>query len=289
MKPTVAEIVRDEYQWVRQNVKMSVEVITPNKAKKWLEMIINIQRSPREKIIAKYATDMSMGNWHFDGCPIVFDLENQLINGQNRLLASVKSQEPFVSIVMQGVKTQAILSMDETNTRTFGDVLKIRGHARYCIAASITLALFEYEHAGARGQLAQTPSYDMLYKLYQENADDIQEAAEFAGSHYPAYKVFLSPKPVGLMRLLSRRIDSGKSDDFLEKVIYGTNCPMKHPCWVLRNDLTNRAARPQTIVPNVMKMALLIKAWNLYFVGKQNVGAMRWMGTEDMPTMIGAS
>ena len=49
------------------------------------------QRSLSEKDVAKYATDMKAGNWGVTGQGISFDEEQNLLDGQHRLAAVVKS------------------------------------------------------------------------------------------------------------------------------------------------------------------------------------------------------
>lgn len=80
----------------------AIEIITPEIASKYLEKNTNNYRNVRQDRVNAYAVDMKNGNWKNNGEAIVFGTDGILKNGQHRLMACVKSNTPFETLVIRG-------------------------------------------------------------------------------------------------------------------------------------------------------------------------------------------
>ena len=105
------------------NVVATVETITPQMAEKYLGF--NTQnRKPNNGTIRRYATDMKAGNWKLNGQPIIFDVNNILKDGQNRLMACITANKPFETIVVRGVEVDTFDSIDTGHKRNMADMFE---------------------------------------------------------------------------------------------------------------------------------------------------------------------
>lgn len=80
----------------------AIEIITPEIASKYLETNTNNYRKISNPRVNAYALEMQNGNWKNNGEAIVFGTDGILKNGQHRLLACVKSNTPFETLVIRG-------------------------------------------------------------------------------------------------------------------------------------------------------------------------------------------
>ena len=107
-------------------MQMTLEVITPEAAKKLLEYNTN-NRVPRRNNVAKIADDIENGRWKVTGETIKFS-NTRLIDGQNRLMAVVQAGRPIKTWVARNVDDEAFAVCDTGVTRTPADILNIAGH-----------------------------------------------------------------------------------------------------------------------------------------------------------------
>jgi len=100
--------------------------ITPDMAAQWLEMNKK-NRKVRSGVVDKYARDMKAKRWQVTGDAVRFDKDTNLIDGQHRLLACVKSNAPFETLVIYGLPPESQDVMDQGAVRRSEDVLSLRG------------------------------------------------------------------------------------------------------------------------------------------------------------------
>lgn len=83
-------------------LQITVETITPEDAKKYLER--NAKHRPiKEKKVAEYMAEMREGKWRLNGKTVCFDITGRLLNGQHRLSAVLRSGVPLTTVVVRGL------------------------------------------------------------------------------------------------------------------------------------------------------------------------------------------
>lgn len=102
---------------------LRIENITPEKAQKLLKKN-TINRALSKHYVANYTHQMVLGLWRL-GEPIYIDLHGNLINGQHRLNAVVKSGKTIQFLVVYNMPTDAFQWLDEGKKRSGADVLSI--------------------------------------------------------------------------------------------------------------------------------------------------------------------
>jgi hypothetical protein len=99
--------------------------ITPALATEWLAMTPEKQRDINDKNVAKIQKAIENGDWHYNGQPIIFDQNNQLVDGQHRLMAIVRSGKSVISDVTWGVSSsdETFHTIDDSRPRVINDFL----------------------------------------------------------------------------------------------------------------------------------------------------------------------
>lgn len=122
--------------------KISIETITPEKAKALLDVMEKRiadgefrQRQISEESVRRYANDMRQGHWLVNGDSLVFDDKDNAMNGRHRLWAVVTAGVPVRFSVLRGagpVANGSISLMDTFDCgrkRTVTNQLQIDGVA----------------------------------------------------------------------------------------------------------------------------------------------------------------
>lgn len=90
---------------------LAIETITPVLAESYLA-----QNGRNRKILAAHvdaiARDIRSGHWMMNAQPICFSREGRLLNGQHRLSAVIKADEPIEVPVMRGLPDEAFATYD---------------------------------------------------------------------------------------------------------------------------------------------------------------------------------
>jgi len=107
-------------------MKTRIEIITKEIAEIYLKKN-NGNRILRDKIVNYYADQMKRGQWMLTGQGISFDEKGNLIDGQHRLAAIVKSGISQEMLIIENVKKETFSVYDTGKLRSTGDILKIDG------------------------------------------------------------------------------------------------------------------------------------------------------------------
>ena len=100
--------------------------ITPGLASQYLKRNIG-NRTLKVKVVNEYAWDMSNGLWNASHQGIAFDEEGNLVDGQHRLNAIIKSGKTIRMQVTLGLNEKAVKSIDTGKSRTYDEAMTILG------------------------------------------------------------------------------------------------------------------------------------------------------------------
>ena len=93
----------------------TLTTITPMLAERWLSKVPDFQRKIDAKQVRKLVIAIQRKEWRQNGATIVFNENDELIDGQHRLKAVVESGATIESLVIRGV------SSGEDTFHTIGD------------------------------------------------------------------------------------------------------------------------------------------------------------------------
>jgi hypothetical protein len=105
--------------------QIEIELVTPAKAKDWLENHNHGNRPLKKSVALKYAEIMKAGKWVTSPDGIIFASTGRLLQGQHRLMAVVLSECEVNMFVVRGTSESIFSSLDRGATRTAADALSI--------------------------------------------------------------------------------------------------------------------------------------------------------------------
>lgn len=120
-------------------IHFELVLITPEKAKQWLDHNNEGNRSIKPTIVNKYARDIREGNWRLTHQCIAFDSTGHLIDGQHRLSAVVQSDMPIHAYVAQydSAESAMKLPIDMQAKRAIFEVLQVSRREQETAAAAL--------------------------------------------------------------------------------------------------------------------------------------------------------
>lgn len=267
-------------------VQVSVEIITPSDAERYLEL--NHQnRNIRTQVVQRYARDMKDGKWQLTGEAIQFDVAGNLLNGQHRLVACVLAGEPFQTVVARGLPAESMVSIDTGSRRNLSDILRLRGHVSVSALAGAVNASLRWDRRLVFSKWVPT---------HQEAVAWLDANPEI--TFWVSRWVDLSRPPLFLRRSVlvpfAYRAQMGTDEETVSEFMYRLNAQdfrgTEDPVRALRRVLENLANRSHVNTPWHVQLALLLKSWNAWLLGSA-MPECRWRASgtaaEPFPALVG--
>jgi hypothetical protein len=255
---------------------MKFEVITPAFAKELLEKNSK-NRRVTEGLVDRYARDMTEGRWKANGATIIISENDILLDGQHRLLACVKADLPFSTLIQRGVPDEVRDTIDTGRKRTTGDMLAMAGYsARYANgSAASARTVVNY----LRGEsLNNAPSTTEVFEFIEEYPDIVDKYA----LGLPAHKV-ATGGPLGAVLFLGTRLKGYDKHgvNFVDGITTGIDLRSGDPRLALRNLFLNFRSRVGgSRMPNTIYLFPAITiAWNA-FINEESLKLVRPMPTK---------
>jgi hypothetical protein len=256
-------------------LNVTVETITPDMAAQMLGTMKQNRRM-RRATVQRYAREMATGHWQLNGEPIIFDHAGALRDGQHRLNAVVLAKVPVQMLVVRGVGDDAMATIDTGASRSFGDVITLRGGSSLGPQiGSIARMWWLYEN---------TESLISAVRLSHQELDAVVELhpsieAAATRAHRSHFKRHLPISVLGFtFSYLSERVDPEMAELYVSTIEKGANLDEDDPIFALRRRLIESGDRRD---PRE-SLALVIKAYNEWFDGVK-IQTLRWASQEAFP------
>lgn len=254
------------------------EVISPAKAKKYLGSNIVNNRKHVEQHSDSIANDIIDGNWIVDtGDCIKFNTKGELIDGQHRLQAIIKSDTAVQLHVAYDVPEGAMPVLDTGKTRTFAHTLKMSDTPEYTRAGAIIKWVYLFDKGFPINKGTYKPTTSQLKKCFDKHPEEFIEAARRSNDIRRAGMGMSSA--AGVAFYLFNRISPSLTATFFDQLVSGENLNKNSPVLTLRNKLF-RVARDR--VKNYEVLALYVRAWN-NFVTDTPVSMLMPIGVDKKP------
>lgn len=224
-------------------VRLQFCTVTPDLARQWLHNNTG-NRKLKEDTVEAYARDMRNGDWLTTHQGIAFNDEEQLIDGQHRLEAIVRSGVSVVMLVSHGwpakAKDKKVRTMDAVDrgaARSLSDLLKLQHNienGRLITATATVIAQIACPNPNAVRKMSM-PTLLAILDLYR---DDIRFAVENA----PTTIGLRQNAVLGAMAFL-HAVHPKRSPEVYERLKTGENLSRDNPLLPLRNYLMSDAAK----------------------------------------------
>ena len=132
-------------------------IVTPEMAKAWLDQNTR-NRKVTKGHVDKIARDMAAGHYSFTGDAIRFDSDRVLIDGQHRLLACVKAETPFETMVIYGLPPETQDKIDAGKARNASDIMSMLGHHNTVILSGACRLILEEKNEESMNKTKYTTS-----------------------------------------------------------------------------------------------------------------------------------
>jgi len=258
--------------------------ITPPMAQEMLDKNIKNNRKTKRAKITAYKEDMLNGKWYITGEAIKFDKNDNLTDGQNRLHACLQAGKSFRTLVVWGVGSAGLLSMDSGAKRSGGDALKISGVAEKHVTGLAAAAAYidKYRKGGLNSHNISV-SNQQVVEIIKKNPN-IKNGSLLYG--LKASRIIGSQGIAIALHYIFNEHHEKKADEFFAKLSDGTGFMSKEdPIFRLREKLIDDAKSKTQKMHRVYKIHLIIKAWN-NFVQDKPVKALGIRDNEKFPEIL---
>lgn len=252
----------------RPTEQVTIIEVTPALAEQWLARNTN-NRKLSQAVVQQYAGAMERGEWNLGNAAIAKDPEGNLLDGQHRLHAVVRSGVTIRQMLVEGLAPHTQDSMDSGRKRTLEQQLDRYGYKNARDLAATLNFLYRIEQEKdvrhARTTLTTKQALDMLER-YPSIIDSV------------AYAVKIRPKKLGYsvtaiagLHFLWSQTAPEDAQVFFDSVISGAGLSEEDPRHILKRTLDKsvvqaKSRRQQVDTRN--HAAIMIKAFNAWRTGR---------------------
>jgi len=245
-------------------MSVTLEHITPQIAAQMLEANTN-NRPARDGLVQSYAEDMRAGRWQTNGDAIRFNVNGQLIDGQHRLFAVVRSGVHISSLVIRNLPPEAFQTIDGGATRKAGDLLNLMDVKNANSVASVARMAILYETGLIQQRKVSRTSIVEFVEQHPYTVEAVRLGRPAGrGGH-------LNAAPVSTVIFLAneRRLYDDEITSFLEGIVEGARLERGDPRLALREWSVNERMRNHGKLNTIVTFAAVARAWNAYAKGER--------------------
>ena len=164
---------------------MAIEILSPAAAAALLAQPWP-GASVDDTAVAQYREAMRQGRWMLNGMPIIVSASGVLLDGVQRLRASLAEELPLTSFVARDVPDDVLPIIDQHNRRSLRSILAARGSAHPQALIGLITRLLRYDDALAARATTNVPGWpDMERVLLASPGIEEVVAESLAMTHSP--------------------------------------------------------------------------------------------------------
>lgn len=245
-----------------QEIVAEVVTITPQHATLWLRANKN-NRPVRRTHVAFLAGEIANGNWQVNGQAIVISDNEQVLDGQHRLLAVIESGMAIQSLVVYGISPEAFKTIDTGAVRTGADALYLHfpglNHSTVkCVATAVQWCVRFEEDVLATGRKRKVSNTETI-EYVAAHPSLVQCAETLQGYPHDARPLSLGTG-TALFELFHRKA-APLAEEFMLRLYTGEGISRDDPEWLLRQAFIRDAQRSAKL-PTSVKLKMVVKGWN---------------------------
>lgn len=219
-------------------------------------------RPPKPNKVQQFAADIANGRWGVTGDTLKFAPDGRLLDGQNRLAASVRVSKPFTTHVVFGIDPQLFGRMDIGKPRNPADILHIAG---YKYASTLASAIRWAHLLDTNPYNRDTLLPDFVLGLAQETYPDIEASIKYGRA---INRQFAHPAgQAAALMYKFQKSDPQKSEDFFQAWIKGQRNGKYQIIDTMQALLHSQKANNNGRIHELVRAAVIIKTWNIFKAG----------------------
>lgn len=221
-------------------------------------------RPPKPNKVQQFAADMDAERWGLTGDSIKFGTDGRLLDGQNRLSASVRTGKPFKTHVVFGIDPSLFGRMDIGKPRNAADILHIAGF-KYAstLAAAIRWAYLLDTDPYNR----ETLQPDFVLELARGKYSDIERYLKDGRAINEQFS-----HPAGQIAALVYNFakkDPQRAEDFVRAWQRGDRNGKYQIIDTMQALLHAQKANNNGRIHELTRAGIIIKAWNIFRAGQK--------------------
>lgn len=259
---------------VGMNLRSEVVQVTPDMAREYLARNHSNRRVGKTAVRALTGA-INRGEWKLTHQGLAFDEDDNLIDGQHRLLAIIAADKAVPMMITTGLPRSTFTALDQGHRRQAGQVIDVPNPH---LSAAIARRSMQVEAPGLpRGEITVQMVVDYL-DTYPEIIDAAAHAAHLNQSRR------LTGSIIGTV-LLHALVSPFQSfvKDWVEELNDGVGLTATSPSRHLINRFTRQTSRQ---IGERVSHALMAKAWNAYAL-RLPMSQLKVSATEDVPAIVG--
>ena len=255
-------------------IEFSLELITPATADRYLQANV-ANRLIRNTRVEKYANDMKSGSWKSGTAEMIkISKTGVILDGQHRLLAVIVSNTPTWFHIAKGLDENVFDVLDTGAARNGSDTFRVKGIKYETIIPAVITKFFFLRYAKKKGEDNHSKVTNAkLLETYYENQRFWQDVAQKTLSWYQDFAKIMTPSLIGGMYAHLHLINENYAVRFMTQLTTGIGIE-NDVITLLRNKLIQDKISPRKM-PQSLKIALIIKAWNV-FVNKGSLKILKF-------------
>lgn len=230
-------------------------IITPEMAAEWIKCTKGYrQRQPNTPLVRELSKCMTDGIWTMQYQPIQLGVNKNVLDGQHRLLACIKSGVSFKSLVLFNVPEDGFDYIDRGRSRTLGDILSSRNVKNACYVASTIQILYAihldktYLHGGikadGRNGGQRSSGNNRVYRISPTKMDSfLKDEPDFES--FISDSLAIKKRGGNIMNasvfcaawFCASKIDFEKANDFFGQIALGVGLDPGNPALYIRKRL----------------------------------------------------
>jgi hypothetical protein len=249
--------------------------ITPEMAKDMLSR--NKSNRPlRQKLVNLYARDMTQGSWQMNGETVKISKNDELLDGQHRLHAIVKSGKSVRMPVVRNLPKEVFHTIDTGMKRSNAQILGIAGFANSTALASAARAIFVIKNNANPGAQKNAVTTQEILDVIKEHPLIEKFMSRFVAGKRgeQGLRKLLPSGSVGVFTMFAEKYGESVVSLFIDQLLSGEGLKKHDPVYELRERMiSNRGAVAK--LDAIVILALLIKALD-NFIQNRSVNFLRW-------------
>ena len=259
--------------------KMSVSVVdmNPRLAEKILSLNVKNRKIAKPNL-SSTVYKMKTSKWHENGESIIIGSDGVLKDGQHRLEATIKANHSWKAILVTGVDSNVMSSIDTGKNRSASDVLTLNGYSYGALKAATAKLILVDRYSGDGAKQTNICNQSVL-DYVSSNNDKLENIISTINPLYSKQndKVFSSSFLCFMFNKLMEKnikhITTDTAENFF-KMLCGTIVSEGSAvCWV-RNTVVRNKNKGNQLQRKWIYNAV-VKSWNIYLDGDIPVKSIR--------------
>ncbi len=248
--------------------------ISPDLARMWLEGTTTANRRISWTVVDTYVRLMKAGKWRPAGDPIRRDSAGNVLDGQKRLWAIVKSGTTQTLIVLEGATLEDQDVFDAGQGRRPAQQLAMRGNWKNAPQVAAIVRLVVQWHTGTLIGNSYRPSTMEVVEFADRYRDRLQESVNHGLA--VGRQTALSKSIVGAFAFMAfdhatdhpEKFSTDKVREYLELLASGANLGQYNPILVLRNQ-AQRYRQKKISEGEPAELYRIIATWEAWRKGRE--------------------